>query len=181
MRSQTELRLRVLVAPHDTCGQLGATSRALRDAGAFVRAIAYNDDPLSRNYPIDPTIHKCLSLVHKRPKIVRTLVEHQVFLKALRQYDVFHFVYQSLIRRSRDLPILKYFGKKMVVEFFGSPVRLVEVASSKNKYFRQYLAGQVIKQDRAIRRMKLLANYIDTAFVGDYELYDHVKPFFKNV
>jgi len=179
--NHNDLGLRVLVAPHDSCGQLGVTARALRDVGVHARAIAYNDDPLSRNYPIDHSIQTCLSLVHKRPKVVRKMREIQVFLEAIRQYDVFHFVYRSLIRKNRDLPFLKHSGKKMVVEFFGSPVRLVELASSKNKYYREYLTRHAVKQDRAIRRMEMLAKHIDTALVGDYELYDHVSPFFKNV
>jgi len=173
--------LRVLVAPHDSCGQLGITARALRDVGVYARAIAYNNDPLSRNYPIDRSIHTCLSLVHKRPKIVRKMREIQVFLNGLSHFDVFHFVYRSLIRKNRDLAFLKYFGKKMVVEFFGSPVRLVDVAANKNMYYRRHLTGHAVQRDKAVRRMEMLAKHIDTALVGDYELYDHVSPFFKTV
>jgi hypothetical protein len=173
--------VKILVGPHDTCGHLGVTVRALRDVGAYARAIAYNNDPLSRNYPIDPSIHSCLNLVHKRPKIARFWKELRVACSAAREFDVFHFVYRSLMRKHRDLSLFNLLGKRSLVEFTGSPIRLVSIAAAKNKYYREFASGHAVKEQRAIQRMQMLARHIETAIVSDYELYDYVAPYFANV
>ena len=65
------------------------------------------------------------------------------FLMALAKYDIFHFYYGiSLLPFGLDLPVLRMLGKKIVMHYVGSDVRLVSLEQERNKYAHLLTIGQ---------------------------------------
>jgi len=103
------------------------------------------------------------------------------FLRAILSYDTLHFHCGStLLPHYLDLPWLKLLGKKMVVSFWGSEVRLRKVAEENNPYYA-LVENTVRDDDEIIDRLQRIARYIKVAVVADYELHKYVVPFFEHV
>ena len=62
------------------------------------------------------------------------------FFKSLFKYDIFHFYYgTSLIPLGLDLPVIKIFGKKIIMTYVGSEVRLVNLVERKRNPYHYLL------------------------------------------
>lgn len=58
------------------------------------------------------------------------------FVLCLVKYDIYHFHFgNTLLPFHVDLPILKLFGKKMLMTYYGSDIRLIEVEKQRNPYY----------------------------------------------
>jgi glycosyltransferase involved in cell wall biosynthesis len=67
--------------------------------------------------------------------LTRKLLWVAVAALALLRYNVFHFYFgDSLLRHNLDLPLLKLFGKKVVMTYCGSDIRLIEIEATRNPY-----------------------------------------------
>ncbi len=66
----------------------------------------------------------------------RQLVRMGVLLLCIGKYDIFNFYFgTSLLQFNLDLPILRLLGKKIVMVYCGSDIRLVEVEKERNPYW----------------------------------------------
>ena len=109
--------LRILFAPHEVCGQMQLLAEGFRAHGHEATAVAYETDP----YGIKNDT--CLEFENKS-KPGKLAASSAFTIKALRNYDVFHFFYgRSLLPKHLDLPLLKRAGKKIFVHFRGSDIR----------------------------------------------------------
>ena len=67
--------------------------------------------------------------------LTRKLLWVAVLVLALLRYNVFHLYFGvSLLPFNLDLPILKLFGKKVVMTYCGSDIRLIEIEATRNPY-----------------------------------------------
>jgi glycosyltransferase involved in cell wall biosynthesis len=165
-------KLRILHVPVEIAGQMGILSRAQRELG-------YHS--YSCNYVKNWGDYECdenLNLEQTRGKLLNSLRIMRFSLGAVLKFDVFHFHFGlTLLPRYRDLALLKALGKKMVMQFWGSDIRLKSIAESQNRFIR-VKAGD---DKRKIDAVKHLSKYIDIAIVGDYELHEYVNGHFKKV
>jgi hypothetical protein len=117
--------LRILHCPLDVGGNAWTLSRAERKLGIKSDVMVFNRSWLG--YPADFD----LNLEHT-PYILKILKLTRFFIRAIINYDVFHFNFGTSLMpglRSRsflelcDLPILRLFGKKVIVTFQGCDAR----------------------------------------------------------
>jgi len=117
--------VRILHCPTGVGGNAWTLSRAERKLGLDSEVMVYQSSWIG--YPADINLH-----LEKYSKAGRALKMLCFFLKALTQYDIFHFNWGSSFVTSwhylsfldlADLPILRWLGKKMVVTYQGSDVR----------------------------------------------------------
>jgi len=127
--------------------------------------LAYPDDYCLR-LPVEPSIWK------RRWKLLRN------FLNVARKYDVIHFHFGgTLLPHYLDLPLLRLLGKKMVMNYWGSDVRLEGIARVRDPYY-SLMKDYHQNDDGIIRSLKKVSRYVKVAVVGDQELYGYVSPFF---
>lgn len=98
---------------------------------------------------------------------------HWFAMKAIKEYDVFHFHYgYSLSPFYLDLPLLKHYGKKIFVEFHGSEIRGL-YKDIKYSYFSTDWSNEKNKRKQQKRIRKLL-KYADGIILHDEELRVHI-------
>ncbi len=165
-------KLRILHAPINCADQMNIHAKAQRELGYYSWSCSFSNNWL--NYKSD----QCLNLEKLENKYLGIFPMSQFFLNSILKYDVFHFYFGStLLPRYYDLPILKRMNKKMVMEYAGSDIRQKSIAERKNKF-----ALVKVEDEKGIRRRILsVSKYIKTAIVGDYELYEYIQGYFKNI
>jgi hypothetical protein len=71
----------------------------------------------------------------KAGRIRRIIRKLSFFLFCLFNYDLFDFYYaRSFLPLNLDMPVLKMFGKKIVMTYCGMDVRLIEIERKRNPY-----------------------------------------------
>lgn len=99
-------------------------------------------------------------------------------LKNIEEFDIFHFHFgTSLTLDHADLPVLKEFEKKVVMNHWGSDVRMY----SKAKKLSKYVKVKVVDENSIKNKLEFLSQYIENCIVPDYELYEYVKEYYNNV
>jgi glycosyltransferase involved in cell wall biosynthesis len=147
--------------------------QGLRALGIEATVLTFAPHPFGYQDDICLNLHVEPSIWRRRVKLVEN------FINVLRRYDVIHFHSGgTLLPHYLDLPILKLLGKKMVMNYWGSNVRLRDVAIRNNPF---YNASNIHlgNDDEKVRRMKQVSRYVKVAIVADYELFSYVAPFFR--
>lgn len=91
--------------------------------------------------------------------------------------DVFHFHFDSTLALDKsDLKLLSELNKKMVMQYWGSEVRMYSKAVKLNPYVKV----KVSNEDSIIRNIVKTSSYIDSCIV-DYELAEYVKDYYENI
>lgn len=123
--------LRVYHGPVNVAGIGGYLSHYEREAGAASDFITYH----AHKYH---TFNE-QSLGYGAKGLKRLIFGFFFFFKALFRYDVFHFYFgTSFWLTGLDLPLLRLFGKKIVMTYCGSEVRLIgPVESKRNPYYKE--------------------------------------------
>jgi glycosyltransferase involved in cell wall biosynthesis len=107
-----------------------------RKQGHLSDFISFDDPPI-----VDPA-HIDLKL--RQYRILRWyLVQIALFLLCLVHYKYFHFYFgRSLLPFNLDLPILRLFGKKIVMTYCGSEARLIGVEAKRNPFWKLLTIGR---------------------------------------
>ncbi|WP_448377194.1 glycosyltransferase family 4 protein [Fervidobacterium sp.] len=166
--------MKVLHAPIEIAGQLWEYTDALSKIGVEAHLLTYGKHPFG--YKTD----YCVELSNISDIYDLIGLQLKTFTEVSGIFDIFHFHFgESLIHQNLDLPALKRMGKKVVMNFWGSDVRLRNIAKSKNPYYTDEIH---LGDDSAkIEKMKIIAKYVDVVIVPDFELYEYIVPFFKNI
>lgn len=130
-------KLRIFHGPFDICGQAISLANSQRDIGYVSDCIVYSQDVYgySQKAHLNLNINSC-------GRVLRKILKLFLFLFCLTRYDVFHFYFgHSLLNRNLDMPILRLFGKKIVMNYCGSDVRLTFVEKSRNLYWDKFQFG----------------------------------------
>jgi len=125
-------QLRIFHGPYNVAGIGGHLAEAERERGYASKFIVYKANKLIHNHDdnIDFTNnHLFKRFIH---------VPFYFFWKCVFNFDLFHFYFgKSLLMFNLDLPILRLFGKKIIMTYCGSEVRLVgKVESKRNPYVK---------------------------------------------
>ncbi|QAA30590.1 glycosyltransferase [Clostridium manihotivorum] len=91
--------------------------------------------------------------------------------------NVFHFYFGTALTLDySDLPLIKELGKKIVMQYWGSDVRMYSKAVKLNKYVKV----KDMNEDEIKRKLEFLSHYIPDCLV-DYELAEYVRDFHANL
>ena len=166
--------MRVLHCPTNISGQMWEYAQGLKaleieaDVLTFSQHPFFYKDDICLNLPLESVVWK------RRWKLARN------FWDVVRRYDIIHFHFGgTLLPRYLDLPLLRLLGKKMVMNYWGSEIRLKRIAMENNPYYPT--ENHLGDDDKKARRLQQVSRHIKVAVVADYELYAYVAPYFEQV
>lgn len=93
--------------------------------------------------------------------LIREIYLLFIFIYCLYKYDVFIFTYgTSFLRRNLDLPILKFFGRKIIMLYLGSDCRPPYIAGNRRELSTKDVIKLSKKMSKNIKRVEKYADYI---------------------
>lgn len=157
--------MRVLHAPVDIAGQASTLVLALKELGIEADLLIFDKKYSMRFYDIN------LSLSEKT-MIEKHFVLLSNFIRCLFKYDIFHFHFgQSLLPANLDLPILKLFGKKTIMHYWGSDIRQADIAMN-YLFFKALDELKNVYPEEAdkykLKKMKRIEKLVNITIIGDY-------------
>lgn len=167
--------LRILHGPEN----IGGIGRFLADwqrekKGAKSDFIVYRDNTPFQNS------HQNLHL-EKYPRLISLFHQVSFLLHCLRTYDLFHFYFgKSLLPLNADLPVLKIFGKKIIMNYVGSDIRLNSVELRRHDYYHLRMDAEKKKgPPEFLKRIKLAWHSLwCDRFIAPRNLFAHAKEIF---
>jgi len=164
--------VRLLQAPNNLANQAWLLSQLLKSVGIDSTVVSYIKNYLGYesdiNFGVDlettSFIKKAMTVAKKFPGLL--------------QYDLYHLHSNTLIPYINiDLPILKMLNKPCLINLHGTDARIISIAKKNNPY----VEGVLINRDKkATGFLKRCSTFYDTVVVGDYELEEYAKVYFKN-
>jgi len=163
---------RILHAPDEIAGQQLVLASAMRSLGLPAKSVYFHKNPFGLRGDYN------LGLGTNRLNLINYLKRLGFFVFALFKFDVFQFNYgRTLLPKYLDLPVLKFFGKKIVVVFHGCDVRDCQ------KFFSSYQAQgrDHLKNDVGFTKKQALVSelsrYADALVVATADLLEINKDF----
>lgn len=160
--------IKVIHGTMEIANQMNTISEELKNIGIISKTINYY--PSYLNYKSD--------YVFNFEDKKNSKNYDRIISEIVNENNIFHLHFgTSLMPDNSDLPILKKMGKKVFMHHWGSDVRMYSIAKNFNKYIK------VKTSDEESLKIKLdfLSQYIDDCIVADYELYEYVKDYYKNI
>lgn len=162
--------MKVLHAPENIAGQAAILAKAQRNLGIEADVLVFKEN--TAGYPCDIN----LSISGKSQAEIRRLLVMN-FVKCFFKYDLFHFHFGwTLLPRRLDLRVLKVFGKKIVMHYWGSDIRQSDVAMDivYSRSPAEILSIYPEKENQKKRdRIAEAAKYADLTLVSDYPLLEY--------
>jgi glycosyltransferase involved in cell wall biosynthesis len=156
--------MKVLHAPENLAGQASMIARAQRELGIESDVLVFDQNYL--NYECD--INLSLS---EKPKVIANILQLINFVRCLFKYDVYHFHFaRSLLPRNLDLPILKLFRKKIIMHYWGSDIRQLDIAKKHKYHYAREMEIDPKKEERKRKKIKWINKFADITIVEDCEL-----------
>ncbi|MBO0961859.1 glycosyltransferase [Neobacillus sp. MM2021_6] len=169
--SQKNEPLRILQGTIEIANQMNTLSSALAKQSIFSKTLNYY--PYYLNYSSDYT----WSMLKERNspdlnKKLRRLAE-----RFLSEYHLFHFHFGTTFTLDySDLPIFDQWKKPLIMQHWGSDIRLQSKASAMNPY-------ALVKnknEDQIKYSLSILSKHIKNCIVSDMELYQYVHDFYEH-
>lgn len=159
--------MRILHLPSNPSDQAGNVVRQLRRLGHEAELWTFGDTPYG--FPSDRVIDTSSKS--------NDLLWH-TFLEAIDRFDVFHlhgarsfFPYGwHRFPSFWDLPVLRMLGKKIVVTFRGSDVRLPSAVGAIDPATAALYAETMPDEDSISKRVEIFRTYVDRMLVANPEL-----------
>jgi len=161
--------VRVFFGPYNIAGSGRLLADALRASGHVADFVVWIDRTPHQNAHYD--------LHLERVSGWRWLSAGLFFLSLLPRYDVFHFTGGvSFFPFGVDLPILRLLGKKLVMQYNGSDIRLRAVEDRRNPYIglQDSPANEADRDRGKLRRMRWHRRWVHKAFAVRNG-YDHAR------
>lgn len=158
--------MRVLHAPIYIGGQASILVLALKKLGIEADLLIFDQKYAMRYFDIN------LSLSEKS-MLTKHFVLLSNFIRCFFRYDIFHFHFgQSLLPVNLDLPILKLFRKKVIMEYWGSDIRQADIAINYVYLKKNDLQKIYPEKDDKYKRKKIqrVEKFVNLTIVGDYQL-----------
>lgn len=160
--------MKVLHLPLETSNQVAEICRQLRARG--IHAVGYN-------WRSDYITYEDI-LIQSDGFEMATALE-----QAFGEFDLFHYhTGYTIFPDKQDILMALEAGKKVVMHHRGNDVRHPEWARNGARYENPYVyTGDSQPAEQILKHLQFFSQHIDTAIVQDYELYDYVAPFYRNV
>jgi glycosyltransferase involved in cell wall biosynthesis len=167
--------MKVLHAPENLAGQASMIAMAQKELGIESDVLVFDQNYLNYECDINLALSekpRATALLIKLTKAL--LIKLTNFVRCLFKYDIFHFHFaRSLLPRNLDLPILKLFGKKIVMQYWGSDIRQLDIAKKYKYHYAREMEIDPKKEERKRRKIKWINKFADITIVGDYELLEY--------
>jgi len=158
--------MRVLHAPENIAGQATIIADAQRRLGITSKVLVFQPSVYNFDYDYSLDLQSKIFIF----KIAAVLV---TFFSSIFKYDIFHFHYgKSFLPYNLDMLILRIFGKKVFMHFWGSDIIQSDIARlytlfSPELYREVYPHLNDIRTRKKIRRIN---KWAEKSIVGDYSL-----------
>lgn len=164
-------KLRVLHGTMEIANQMNTITGSLKKLG--VEAHTLNYYPSYLGYKSDYNLNlSSFGNINKADIETKKLAS-----KMIAENDVFHFHFgTSLTLDYSDLHLLKELNKKVIMQYWGSDVRMYSKAIKLNKYVKV----KDMNEDSIKRKLEFISKYIPDCLV-DYELAEYVKEYHSNI
>jgi hypothetical protein len=156
--------MKVLHLPSNVASQISVTVRALRDIGVDARGVVIDNHPIqdSRGIETFSSEHHSRHPVRRR---LQTLTLWRGILSALRWADVIHWHYSdAVLRYDLDLKCAALMNKARIVEFWGTDIRIPEVASADNPYWAELCRNPEVRTGSFAASRRLQAKFAGYGF-----------------
>lgn len=163
---------KILHGTMEIANQMHTLTEGLRNMNIHARSLNHYNNYLGykSDYYVDLQQYKNINEANKDLK--------NTALKYMSEFDIFHFHFgTSLTLDYSDLHVLKEFDKKVVMNHWGSDVRMY----SKAKEMNHYANVKDMDEEGIKRKLNFLSKHISHCIVADYELYEYVKNYYENV
>lgn len=164
-------KLRILHAPINIAGQPAVISRAQRRLGYKSDVLVLNQN--YSNYECDIN----LNLAYQ-PLLIKIIIRGINFIRCFFNYDIFHFHGGiSLLHHNLDLPILIFFKKKVVMEYWGSDVIQTDIALKYTLWTPEDLNKiyPTIDNNKKRKMLTKISRLVNATIVGDHYLSPYSK------
>jgi len=158
--------MKVLHAPVNIAGQASTIAEAQRTLGIESDVLVFNQNNF--NYKCDINLN-----LNEKTTIMKIFSIIMNFIKCAIKYDVFHFHFgNSLLPYNIDLPILKLFRKKIIMHYWGSDVRQLDIAVNYTHLNMDELKKIYpnAADDKKRKKISKINKYVNASIVGDYYL-----------
>ena len=171
--------MRVLHLPVNIASQISVTVRALRDIGVDARGMVIN----SSLFQDDTGINK-YKIVSRRKHpfrgIIQTLIWWKQVFMGLSWADVVHWHFSGLaLPCELDLKYAALLNKARIVEFWGSDIRIPEIAADGNPYVSKLFSDPNndyrISYQRSRNTQEKFARYGFECLIPGHELHAYVQ------
>lgn len=175
--NKASLKSKVLFGTMEIGGHMERYSNILRKKGYNVCCVNYY--PTYLNYKAD----YILNMLESTNKNEFNKKAIDFASKIIPEYDIFHFFFNtSLTLNNIDLLVLNLLGKKVIMHNVGSDIRLYSKGIKMNSYlFIAKNCKKLSDENYKKNKIKNLSKYIDNCIVGDTELNEYVKDYYKNI
>jgi hypothetical protein len=170
--------VKVLHLPVNIASQISVTVRALRDIGVDARGLVITNSPIQdfRGIEIPPLITYSRCSING---VLNRLSRWRFILGLLKWADVVHWHFDgSVLRGNLDLWYVSFLNKARIVEFWGSDIRIPDVASTENSYMaRMYEENPHLAAgagERSLRTQTRFARYGFECLLPDGELLPYI-------
>lgn len=163
--------MKVLHTPIEIAGQLGLSVKGLREVGI-------NSDSLVYKNPFGYKNDFYFEFFESQEKRRQSRREKLNFLNE--NYDVVHYSFGTpILNDYEDVEFFLKENKKVIVEFWGSEVRLNQLESQRNKY---YVPKDKIPDSKKIELMKKWAEYTKGHVIfSDHTFNEYLQPYFNKI
>lgn len=164
-------KFKIVHGTMEIANQMHTITEGLKKSGFDAKTINYYPNYLG--YESDYT----LNLANFNDINAANIETKKLASELIAENDIFHFHFgTSLTLDYSDLPLLKELGKKVVMQYWGSDVRMYSKAVKLNRYVKV----KNTDEDSIKRRLELISKFIPDCLV-DYELAEYVKNYHSNV
>ncbi|MCQ4923216.1 glycosyltransferase [Tissierella carlieri] len=163
--------LRVAHGSIEIANQMNMITKGLKNMGINAKSINYYPNYLQyeSDYVLDINSFKYINEANMRTK--------ELAAKIIINNDIFHFHFgTSLTLDYSDLPLLRELGKKVIMQYWGSDVRMYSKAIKLNPYVKV----KDMNEDSIKRKLEFISKYVPDCLV-DYELSEYVKDYHQNI
>ena len=165
-------RFSVMQGSMEVANQMATLSNGLIKQGIASHTLNYY--PYYLNYDSDYE----WSLIGKHSNPILNAKLRKLTYELLPFYDLFHFHWGTTLTFDySDLPMYKEFDKKVIMQHWGSDVRLYSEAKKLNPY-------ALVKnrnEDQIKWRLQTLSKHVNDCIVFDMELFHYVKEYYEHI
>ncbi len=165
--------MRVLFAPRNISGQATEMAEAVRRLGHHAEVWSFG--PPSFGFEADRVFDRDRLLTHPEYRWA-------MFDEAVKSFDVFHFMYgrslldpvDPVLPALWDIPLLKFMGKRVLMHYRGSDVRLPSIHKQRepDSYFNDSPLN--VDEDALVQRVSIARRHCDALLVSTPGLLDYV-------
>jgi len=172
--------MRVLHLPMNVASQISITVRALRDIGVDAQGIVINNSIIQESKGVKNFQTSSLRS-HPFHGVIQKLQLTYELQAAIRRADVIHWHFNSsVLPKNLDLKFINFLDRPRIVEFWGSDIRIPDIAVKDNPYLEKLFSDPnndyYISYKKSRLAQEKFAHYGFQCLIPGPELMSYVQP-----